>query len=179
MVWGLPEQVAQDLGLPWGHLCPPAQVLDLSHNELSFVPPDLPETLEELRLQSNRISHVGPEAFLSTPNLRALFLRCPESGWMGLGGKGGLWWAAGDPSKPSGLRVVVAPSPCLCPHAHLLVQGQQASHDQHCTRGLLGPPTPACGGHNRKPRAGPGPAATHSSTSASGLGSLSLRDLEE
>lgn len=65
-------------------------MLDLSHNELSFVPPDLPETLEELRLQSNRISHVGPEAFLSTPGLRALFLRFPEGSWMGLGGKGGL-----------------------------------------------------------------------------------------
>lgn len=73
-------------------LCPPAQVLDLSHNQLSFVPPDLPEALEELHLQSNRISHVGPEAFLSTPSLRALFLRCPR--WavgtsVGPGGQGG------------------------------------------------------------------------------------------
>lgn len=51
------------------------QVLDLSHNELSFVPPDLPEALEELHLQANRISYVGPESFLSTPHLRALFLR--------------------------------------------------------------------------------------------------------
>jgi Leucine-rich repeat (LRR) protein len=55
--------------------CCACQVLDLSHNELSFVPPDLPEALEELYLQANRISHVGPEAFLSTPHLRALFLR--------------------------------------------------------------------------------------------------------
>ncbi|KAL1784977.1 podocan 1 [Sigmodon hispidus] len=51
------------------------QVLDLSHNELSFVPPDLPEALEELHLQANCISFVGPEAFLTTPHLRALFLR--------------------------------------------------------------------------------------------------------
>lgn len=72
------------------------QVLDLSHNELSFVPPDLPEALEELHLQGNRISHVGAEAFLSTPRLRALFLRCPRAarqsgcGWGGaLGGCGG------------------------------------------------------------------------------------------
>lgn len=68
-------------------------MLDLSHNELSFVPPDLPEALEELHLQGNRISHVGPEAFLSTPRLRALFLRCPEGGRArGLRvDKGGLW----------------------------------------------------------------------------------------
>ncbi|KAM8764511.1 podocan-like protein 1 [Rhynchonycteris naso] len=51
------------------------QVLDLGHNKLSFVPPDLPESLVELHLQGNRISHVGPEAFLSTPSLRTLFLR--------------------------------------------------------------------------------------------------------
>ncbi|ELK06749.1 Podocan-like protein 1 [Pteropus alecto] len=64
-----------DIGPGTWHELQALQVLDLSHNELSFVPPDLPETLEELRLQSNRISHVGPEAFLSTPSLRALFLR--------------------------------------------------------------------------------------------------------
>ncbi|GAB1293382.1 Podocan-like protein 1 [Apodemus speciosus] len=64
-----------DIGPGTWHELQALQVLDLGHNELSFVPPDLPETLEELHLQANRISHVGPEAFLSTPRLRALFLR--------------------------------------------------------------------------------------------------------
>ncbi|KAK2087491.1 Podocan-like protein 1 [Saguinus oedipus] len=64
-----------DIGPGTWHELQALQVLDLSHNELSFVPPDLPEALEELHLEGNRISHVGPEAFLSTPCLRALFLR--------------------------------------------------------------------------------------------------------
>ncbi|KAM9731559.1 podocan-like protein 1 isoform 1-T1 [Dama dama] len=64
-----------DIGPGTWHELQALQVLDLSHNELSFVPPDLPEALEELHLQGNRIGHVGPEAFLSTPRLRALFLR--------------------------------------------------------------------------------------------------------
>ncbi|XP_013977238.1 podocan-like protein 1 isoform X2 [Canis lupus baileyi] len=64
-----------DIGPGTWHELQALQVLDLSHNELSFVPPDLPEALEELHLQGNRIGHVGSEAFLSTPRLRALFLR--------------------------------------------------------------------------------------------------------
>ncbi|XP_038628030.1 podocan-like protein 1 isoform X2 [Tachyglossus aculeatus] len=51
------------------------KLLDLSSNELSFVPPDLPEALEYLYLQNNRISSVGSEAFLTTPYLRTLILR--------------------------------------------------------------------------------------------------------
>lgn len=77
-------------------------MLDLSHNQLSFVPPDLPEALEELHLQSNRISHVGPEAFLSTPNLRALFLRCPQAAGQVHMGRGGPWWAVGTSVGPGG-----------------------------------------------------------------------------
>ncbi|KAI5212630.1 Podocan-Like Protein 1 [Manis pentadactyla] len=64
-----------DIGPGTWHELQALQVLDLSHNELSFVPPDLPEALEELHLQGNRIILIGPEAFLSTPCLRALFLR--------------------------------------------------------------------------------------------------------
>ncbi|KAM5187398.1 LOW QUALITY PROTEIN: podocan-like protein 1 [Callospermophilus lateralis] len=64
-----------DIGPGTWHELQALQVLDLSHNELSFVPPDLPEALEELHLQGNRIGSVGPEAFLGTPRLRALFLR--------------------------------------------------------------------------------------------------------
>ena len=103
--------MAQGLGPPRRHLCLPAQVLDLSHNELSFVPPDLPEALEELHLQDNRISHVGPEAFLSTPRLRALFLRYPVGGRVrqlqvdraGLWAMRGPRWASprNMPSHPS------------------------------------------------------------------------------
>ncbi|XP_042784575.1 podocan-like protein 1 isoform X4 [Panthera leo] len=119
-----------DIGPGTWHELQALQVLDLSHNELSFVPPDLPEALEELHLQGNRIGHVGPEAFLGTPRLRALFLRCPGGGW-------------GE-------------------------RGKQASHDQHRTGRLPGPPAPECGGYGGQPRAGPGPAATHNSTSATG-----------
>uniref|UniRef100_A0A8C5L0Z7 Podocan-like 1 n=1 Tax=Jaculus jaculus TaxID=51337 RepID=A0A8C5L0Z7_JACJA len=64
-----------DIGPGTWHELQALQVLDLSYNDLSFVPPDLPEALEELHLQGNRIGHVGPEAFFSTPRLRALFLR--------------------------------------------------------------------------------------------------------
>ncbi|XP_004872508.1 podocan-like protein 1 isoform X4 [Heterocephalus glaber] len=64
-----------DIGPGTWHELQALQVLDLSHNELSFVPPDLPEALEELHLQGNRVGHVGPEAFLSTPRLRVLILR--------------------------------------------------------------------------------------------------------
>ncbi|XP_018407966.1 PREDICTED: podocan [Nanorana parkeri] len=51
------------------------QLLDLSTNQLSYVPPDLPETLEYLYLQSNRIITLSDSAFESTPNIKGIFLR--------------------------------------------------------------------------------------------------------
>lgn len=49
--------------------------LDLSGNQLSHIPSDLPETLEYLYLQSNRISSVPASAFEGTPNIKGIFLR--------------------------------------------------------------------------------------------------------
>ncbi|XP_037530657.1 podocan [Nematolebias whitei] len=49
--------------------------LDLSGNQLTHVPSDLPESLEYLYLQSNRISSVPASAFENTPNIKGIFLR--------------------------------------------------------------------------------------------------------
>ncbi|KAI9546607.1 hypothetical protein NQZ68_025769 [Dissostichus eleginoides] len=49
--------------------------LDLSGNQLSHIPSDLPESLEYLYLQSNRISSVPASAFEGTPNIKGIFLR--------------------------------------------------------------------------------------------------------
>ncbi|XP_062979695.1 podocan-like protein 1 [Elgaria multicarinata webbii] len=51
------------------------KLLDLSYNELSYIPPDLPESLECLYLQHNRIAVIMAEAFLTTPNMRVITLR--------------------------------------------------------------------------------------------------------
>ncbi|XP_061834458.1 podocan isoform X2 [Nerophis lumbriciformis] len=49
--------------------------LDLSSNELSHIPSDLPESLEYLYLQRNRISSIPFSAFEGTPNIKGIFLR--------------------------------------------------------------------------------------------------------
>uniref|UniRef100_UPI0037E7CCC4 podocan n=1 Tax=Semicossyphus pulcher TaxID=241346 RepID=UPI0037E7CCC4 len=49
--------------------------LDLSGNQLSHIPSDLPESLEYIYLQSNRISTVPASAFEGTPNIKGIFLR--------------------------------------------------------------------------------------------------------
>ncbi|KAM9849198.1 podocan [Aulostomus maculatus] len=49
--------------------------LDLSGNQLSHIPSDLPESLEYLHLQSNRIASVPASAFEGTPNIKGIFLR--------------------------------------------------------------------------------------------------------
>uniref|UniRef100_A0A674BVA0 Podocan n=1 Tax=Salmo trutta TaxID=8032 RepID=A0A674BVA0_SALTR len=53
--------------------------LDLSSNQLSHVPSDLPESLEYLYLQSNRISTVPATAFEGTPNIKGIFLRIEQN----------------------------------------------------------------------------------------------------
>ncbi|KAK6484421.1 podocan-like [Huso huso] len=49
--------------------------LDLSSNQLSHIPSDLPESLEFLHLQNNFISSIAESAFESTPNIKGIFLR--------------------------------------------------------------------------------------------------------
>lgn len=51
------------------------KTLDLSGNMLSHIPPDLPESLEFLHLQNNRINSISETAFLNTPNIKGIFLR--------------------------------------------------------------------------------------------------------
>ncbi|GAA6081135.1 podocan, partial [Tachysurus ichikawai] len=48
--------------------------LELSGNLLSHVPADLPESLEFLHLQNNRISSISATDFISTPNIKSIFL---------------------------------------------------------------------------------------------------------
>ncbi|XP_077439905.1 podocan isoform X2 [Vanacampus margaritifer] len=49
--------------------------LDLSSNLLSHVPSDLPESLEYLYLERNRISSIPVSAFEGTPNIKGIYLR--------------------------------------------------------------------------------------------------------
>ncbi|XP_014342806.2 podocan-like [Latimeria chalumnae] len=51
------------------------RLLDLGDNDLSYIPPDLPESLEYLYLHNNRIAMIAAEAFYSTPNIKVIFLR--------------------------------------------------------------------------------------------------------
>ncbi|XP_005878739.2 PREDICTED: LOW QUALITY PROTEIN: podocan [Myotis brandtii] len=51
------------------------QLLDIAGNQLTEIPGGLPESLEYLYLQNNKISTVPANAFDSTPNLKGIFLR--------------------------------------------------------------------------------------------------------
>ncbi|PNJ53940.1 PODN isoform 4, partial [Pongo abelii] len=51
------------------------QLLDIAGNQLTEIPEGLPESLEYLYLQNNKISAVPANAFDSTPNLKGIFLR--------------------------------------------------------------------------------------------------------
>ncbi|XP_072420083.1 podocan-like protein 1 [Chiloscyllium punctatum] len=54
---------------------PNLKLLDLGHNDLSYVPPDLPESLEYIYLQNNRITTITSNSFISTPNIKVIALR--------------------------------------------------------------------------------------------------------
>uniref|UniRef100_A0A4W3K7M3 Podocan n=1 Tax=Callorhinchus milii TaxID=7868 RepID=A0A4W3K7M3_CALMI len=58
----------------WQEL-PALKLLHLSGNQLSSIPPDLPESLEYIYLQNNQISLIPDDAFQSTPNIKGIFLR--------------------------------------------------------------------------------------------------------
>uniref|UniRef100_A0A3Q4MXA3 Podocan n=1 Tax=Neolamprologus brichardi TaxID=32507 RepID=A0A3Q4MXA3_NEOBR len=49
--------------------------LDLSGNLMTHIPADLPESLEYIYLQNNRISSIQGSAFEGTPNIKGIFLR--------------------------------------------------------------------------------------------------------
>nr|XP_044995219.1 podocan isoform X1 [Jaculus jaculus]XP_044995220.1 podocan isoform X1 [Jaculus jaculus]XP_044995221.1 podocan isoform X1 [Jaculus jaculus] len=51
------------------------QLLDIAGNQLTEIPQGLPQSLEYLYLQNNKISTVPVNAFDSTPNLKGIFLR--------------------------------------------------------------------------------------------------------
>ncbi|XP_037683131.1 podocan isoform X2 [Choloepus didactylus] len=58
----------------WADL-PRLQLLDVAENQLTEIPEGLPESLEYLYLQNNKISTVPANAFAATPNLKGIFLR--------------------------------------------------------------------------------------------------------
>lgn len=51
------------------------QILDMAGNQLTAIPFDLPESLEYLYLQNNKITTVPEDAFDSTPNIKGIYLR--------------------------------------------------------------------------------------------------------
>ncbi|XP_069783373.1 podocan-like protein 1 [Narcine bancroftii] len=58
----------------WGEVSN-LKLLDLGYNELSYVPPDLPESLEYIYLQNNRISAITSHSFASATNIQVIVLR--------------------------------------------------------------------------------------------------------
>ncbi|XP_078387644.1 podocan-like protein 1 isoform X1 [Cetorhinus maximus] len=54
---------------------PSLKLLDLGYNDLSYVPPDLPESLEYIYLQNNRISTITSDSFISVSNIKVIILR--------------------------------------------------------------------------------------------------------
>ncbi|XP_019356830.1 PREDICTED: podocan [Gavialis gangeticus] len=51
------------------------QLLDMAGNQLIYIPPGLPASLEYLYLQNNKITTISERAFESTPNIKGIYLR--------------------------------------------------------------------------------------------------------
>ncbi|KAB0402561.1 hypothetical protein E2I00_002594 [Balaenoptera physalus] len=64
----------EELNLSYNRITSP-KLLDIAGNQLTDIPERLPESLEYLYLQNNKISTVPANAFDSTPNLKGIFLR--------------------------------------------------------------------------------------------------------
>ncbi|XP_067829222.1 podocan-like [Heptranchias perlo] len=64
---------------------PNLKLLDLGYNDLSYVPPDLPESLEYIYLQNNRISTITSDSFISVPNIKVIVLRSNRLTTAGVG----------------------------------------------------------------------------------------------
>ncbi|TWW54008.1 Podocan Precursor [Takifugu flavidus] len=64
----------EELNLSYNKLTSPKS-LDLSANQFTHIPSDLPETLEYIYLQRNSISSVSASAFEGTPNIKGIHLR--------------------------------------------------------------------------------------------------------
>ncbi|XP_038641032.1 podocan-like protein 1 isoform X1 [Scyliorhinus canicula] len=64
---------------------PSLKLLDLGYNDLSYIPPDLPESLEYVYLQNNRISKITSNSFIFVPNIKVIILRSNRLTSAGIG----------------------------------------------------------------------------------------------
>lgn len=59
----------------WPLVVSSLQSLDMAGNQLTSIPSGLPESLEYLYLQNNKITMISENAFESTPKIKGIYLR--------------------------------------------------------------------------------------------------------